>query len=261
MTAFVDTNVLVYAQGPGAKGDTARQMLLEGGIVSVQVLNESANVLRKKFRLDRPVVAEAVADVRALFEPIQPVDIATHDAALALASAHGFNFNDTLIVASALDAGCETLSTEDLQAGRLIDGLVIVNRSRRKHPDYDRFRLTVRYRHSGRCERAAGRLPAIRNELLYRQPDVANDAAQQDRRQVASTMHRHRRRPTVRVAKALVRAALANLLEAERQENGNDLSRLQDGNRRHPGSRVISRYGFGLISRGLETDTGRVGAA
>ena len=89
--------------------------------------NEFANVLRKKFRLDWPLVAETVADVREMFKPIRPVDIATHDAALAVAGAHGFSFHDALIVALALNAGCDTLLTEDLQAGRRIDGLVIVN--------------------------------------------------------------------------------------------------------------------------------------
>ncbi len=127
MTIFFDTNVLVYAQGPGMKGDKARQALADGGVISVQVLNEFANVLRRKFRLEWSVVAAAVADVRDLFESIRPLDVETHEAAIALAEAHGFAFYDALIVASALQAGCETLLTEDLQAGRRIDGLVIVN--------------------------------------------------------------------------------------------------------------------------------------
>ena len=127
MTAFFDTNVLVYAQGPGAKGDAARGALMDGGVISVQVLNEFTNVLRRIFRLDWKDVARAVADVRELFESIRPLDIETHEAAVALAEAHGFSFYDSLIVASALQAGCETLFTEDLQDGRRIDGLVIVN--------------------------------------------------------------------------------------------------------------------------------------
>ena len=127
MTAFFDTNVLVYAQGPGAKGDAARGALMDGGIISVQVLNEFANVLRRKFRLEWNIVAAAVADARELFDSIRPLDIETHEAAIALAEAHGFSFYDSLIITSALQAGCETLLTEDLQDGRQIDGLVIVN--------------------------------------------------------------------------------------------------------------------------------------
>ena len=114
-------------QGPGIKGDKARQALTDGGVISVQVVNEFANVLRRKFRLEWNIVAAAVADVRELFDSIRPVDIETHEAAIALAEAHGFSFYDSLIVASALQAGCETLLTEDLQAGRRIDSLVVVN--------------------------------------------------------------------------------------------------------------------------------------
>ena len=43
------------------------------------------------------------------------------------ARAHGFRFHDALILASALDAGCDTLLTEDFQTGRRVDGLTIVN--------------------------------------------------------------------------------------------------------------------------------------
>ncbi len=127
MTVFFDTSVLIHAQGPGARGDAARRLLMDGGIISVQVLNEFANVLRRKFRLEWNIVAAAVADARELFDPIRPLDIETHEAAMELASAHGFSFYDSLIVASALQARCETLFTEDLHDGRRIDSLVIVS--------------------------------------------------------------------------------------------------------------------------------------
>ncbi len=127
MTAFIDTNVLTYAHGSGAKGEAARQVILAGGVISVQVLNEFAAVLRRKFRLEWPVIADALADVRTALGPVRPVDVEIHLHAVALASAHGFSFYDALIVASALAAGCDTLLTEDLQAGRRVDGLTIVN--------------------------------------------------------------------------------------------------------------------------------------
>ena len=86
-----------------------------------------ANVLRRKFRLEWNVVWAAVADVHEVFDSIRPVDIEMHEAAVALAETHGFSFFDSLIVASALQTGCETLLTEDFQAGRRIGSLVIVN--------------------------------------------------------------------------------------------------------------------------------------
>ena len=127
MTAFLDTNLLIYAQGAGAKGETARQAILAGGVISVQVLNECAAVLRRKFNFDWDAVGEAISDMRTALEPVRPIDVGTHEAAVALARSYGFSFYDALIVASALEAGCDTLLTEDLQAGQRIAGLTIVN--------------------------------------------------------------------------------------------------------------------------------------
>ena len=106
---------------------TARQVFLAGGVISVQALNEFAAVLRRKFRLEWEVIADALADVRTALGPVRPIDVEIHLHAVALARSHGFSFYDALIVASALDAGCDTLLTEDLQAGRRVDGLSIVN--------------------------------------------------------------------------------------------------------------------------------------
>ena len=127
MTAFIDTNVLIYAQGSGAKSEMARQVILAGGVISVQVLNEFAAVLRRKFRLEWTVIADSLADVRAALGPVRPLDVEIHLHAVALARLHGFSFYDALIVASARAAGCDTLLTEDLQAGRRVAGLTIVN--------------------------------------------------------------------------------------------------------------------------------------
>ena len=127
MNAFIDTNVLIYAQGAGAKSETARRAILAGGVISVQVLNEFAAVLRRKFRLEWDEIADALVDVCTALGPVRPLDVETHLHALALARSHGFSFYDALIVASALAAGCDTLLTEDLQAGRRLDGLTVVN--------------------------------------------------------------------------------------------------------------------------------------
>ena len=37
MIAFLNTNILIYAQGTGAKSEVARQTILAGGVISVQV--------------------------------------------------------------------------------------------------------------------------------------------------------------------------------------------------------------------------------
>ena len=52
---------------------------------------------------------------------------ATHAAAVVLAREHGFAFYDALIVAAAVEAGCDTLVSEDMQHGRKVAGLTIVD--------------------------------------------------------------------------------------------------------------------------------------
>jgi predicted nucleic acid-binding protein len=66
-------------------------------------------------------------DWSALWERATPLTQETHAAALAISKRYGFRIYDSLIVASAINAGCSTLLTEDLQHGQVIDGLRIEN--------------------------------------------------------------------------------------------------------------------------------------
>ncbi len=127
MSAFFDTNVLVYAQQVGEKSDRARALFAAGGKLSVQVLNEFASVSRRKHNKDWREIAEAIADALALVDPPQAVTLDLHTAARSLAGRHGLSFYDALIVAAAIEAGCDTLYTEDMQHGRAIGGLTIRN--------------------------------------------------------------------------------------------------------------------------------------
>jgi predicted nucleic acid-binding protein len=126
---FFDTNVLVYTIGQHEQRTViAESLLAAGGIVSVQVLNELAAVMQRKLRMPWEEIGEALTAVRVLCPSPTSLTTKTHDAALKLARRHGWHIYDALIVASALDAGCATLFTEDLQHGRVIEGrLTIVN--------------------------------------------------------------------------------------------------------------------------------------
>jgi predicted nucleic acid-binding protein len=125
--AFFDTNILIYAQEQGAKADKARALLAAGGVLSVQVLNEFAAVARRKLGKNWREIGEAIYDALTLVDPPLPLTIALHTAARALADDHNVSFYDALIVAAALEAGCETLISEDLQNGRAFGELRIVN--------------------------------------------------------------------------------------------------------------------------------------
>ena len=127
MTAFLDTNLLVYAQGTHAKSEMARQIILAGGVISVQVLNEFTSVLRRKFSMSWDEITEALEDVKIALDNVRSIGLETHSAAVELARERGFSFYDALIIAAALKAGCDQLLTEDMQAGRQVEGLAIVN--------------------------------------------------------------------------------------------------------------------------------------
>jgi predicted nucleic acid-binding protein len=127
VSAFFDTNVLVYAQQGDGKADRARALFATGGKLSVQVLNEFAAVSRRKQKRDWREIAEAISDVLALVDPPLALTLELHAAARALAEDHRLSFYDALIVAAALGAGCDTLFTENMQHGRSFGGLSIVN--------------------------------------------------------------------------------------------------------------------------------------
>ena len=120
--AFFDTNLLVYAAlQSDPRSDRARALLSGGGAISVQVLNEFANVARRKLRRPWSEVAQALADIRALCSPPLPITLATHEAALGVAGRLGYSVYDSLVIASALEADCATLFTEELQDGRGVE--------------------------------------------------------------------------------------------------------------------------------------------
>lgn len=119
---FLDSNILVYAAlQPDERTTAARLLLTRSGRISVQVLNEFASVARRKLGRPWPEIEAAIADMLLIFPNPTPLTLATHEAARGLAAHYGFAFYDALIVASALEARCATLLTEDMQDGLLVD--------------------------------------------------------------------------------------------------------------------------------------------
>jgi predicted nucleic acid-binding protein len=123
VSAFLDTNILVYAQQTGVKAEISQDLIAEGGTISVQVLNELANVLRKKLGRNWRDIELVLADLDNAFDPALPLTVETNRVALALARDHNIACYDALIVAAAQEAGCDTLFTEDLQHGRKFGNL------------------------------------------------------------------------------------------------------------------------------------------
>lgn len=126
-SSFLDTNVLIYSVAENdARSEVAEALLAAGGVVSVQVFNEFAATARRKLGMSWDDVTEGLNAVRVLCPSPRPVSIDTHDAAVEIARTHGFHMYDALVVASALAADCETLYTEDLQDGQIIDERLMI---------------------------------------------------------------------------------------------------------------------------------------
>jgi len=124
--SFIDTTVLTYlASADPGKADRAEEILAAGGSINVQVLNELANVARRKMRLSWPETHALLSTIRALL-PVRPITIGVHDTGLALAERYGLSLYDAMIAAAALETGCDTLWSEDMQDGFVIDGRIRV---------------------------------------------------------------------------------------------------------------------------------------
>lgn len=133
--AFFDTNVLLYLlSADEAKANRAEDVVAEGGTISAQVLNEFAAVAGRKLGMSVAEIRDALGPIRALC-PVVPLTADTHDQALRLRERYGYAFYDALIVSAALEAGCDTLYSEDLQDGQVVDGvLTIVDPFRQTSP-------------------------------------------------------------------------------------------------------------------------------
>jgi predicted nucleic acid-binding protein len=119
---FLDTNVLIYAIAlSDPRRERARDLLAQGGVISVQVLNEFAFVTRRKLQMPWGEVKEALQAVQILCPEPAPITIDTHQLALRIAERYRYGVYDGLIAASALETGCATLFSEDLQNGQVID--------------------------------------------------------------------------------------------------------------------------------------------
>ena len=126
--SFLDTNVLIYlAQSDADKAGRVEQLLTLEPVVSVQVLNELANVLRRKAAFSWPETRRFLTTVRDL-TTVVPLTTETHELGLAIAERFMLSIYDSMIVAAAQTARCNALWTEDMQHGlRLESGLEIRN--------------------------------------------------------------------------------------------------------------------------------------
>ncbi|MGH3561127.1 MAG: PIN domain-containing protein [Mycobacterium sp.] len=131
---FVDTNILLYAYvATASEKHEAASALFDRlwrerrGAISVQVLQEFyVNATRKITKTIDPEVAvdRLKSLVRWRVHSPLPDDVI---AAATLSSRHQLSFWDAMIVRSAAELHCDTLWTEDLNDGQVIEGVELTN--------------------------------------------------------------------------------------------------------------------------------------
>jgi predicted nucleic acid-binding protein len=122
---FVDTNVVVYAYSAGPKATHAGGLLV-GATISVQVLNEFANVAIRKMGYSAAQLSEQIDSIRGQVERIRPVTEYTHDLAREIVFRYNLGFYDSALLASAILADCDVFYSEDLHHGLVIEEMLTI---------------------------------------------------------------------------------------------------------------------------------------
>ena len=128
--SFIDTNILIYLYSndePQKKFLSQKTIEKYDCVISTQVLNEFSNVCLKKFEKSTDEVELALNEITENIA-ISIIDINCIKLALKMHKQYAYNYYDCLIIAAALNSGCEFLFTEDMADGQLIENkLTIVN--------------------------------------------------------------------------------------------------------------------------------------
>ena len=127
-SCFLDTNILLYLLSDDEhKADVSESIIERGGTISVQVLNEFANVARKRLGMSWAEINDLSSEFCVLLSVVD-LTVKTHERGCQIAEKYKLSVYDAFIVASALNADCDTLVTEDMQPDHTIeDSLTLVN--------------------------------------------------------------------------------------------------------------------------------------
>ena len=131
--SFVDTNILVYAVADdpirtAIARPLVQQLMLTGTLrTSTQVLQELYVVITRKLA-HRLTTAQALGFLDEIAKhPVVTLEYSLIRGAAELSASHAFSFWDGLIVVAAARSGATRLYSEDMQHGRLVLGVEIVN--------------------------------------------------------------------------------------------------------------------------------------
>ena len=125
---FLDTNILIYSYSITEleKKEIVLSILESGSlIISVQVINEFIWVMNRKFNIALDILHKIVNKLWEQFYVIG-IERSTVNTALKFAVQYRYSYWDSLIVATALESGCNILYTEDMQHGQVIENTLTI---------------------------------------------------------------------------------------------------------------------------------------
>lgn len=122
---FFDSNVLLYSATENeAKAARAEALMEVGGVISVQVLNEVANVLRRK-QTGWMEMVDYLGRLRIALD-VKAFTLREHVTGLAVIERYKLATYDAMLVASALLAGCDVFWSEGMHDGLIIEGTLTI---------------------------------------------------------------------------------------------------------------------------------------
>ena len=122
---FLDSNVILYLLDDGPKRDVAAGILVTGGTISVQVLNEVLVNCRRKAGMDWDEAGAFLDEARQLCRVVD-LTAEMHDIGRALGARYRLQVYDAMIAGAAVVSGCDVLLSEDMQDGLVLEGALTI---------------------------------------------------------------------------------------------------------------------------------------
>jgi predicted nucleic acid-binding protein len=127
----LDSNILIYAEiePESEKGARSADLILRAarnGVIPAQVLGEYLRFVQRRVPQAFDDAIRQASIYRAAFLT-PPTTDAVIDTACALARTHRMQLWDCVVCAASAQAGAKVLLTEDMQDGRILDGLRLIN--------------------------------------------------------------------------------------------------------------------------------------
>jgi predicted nucleic acid-binding protein len=127
----LDSNILIYAElePDSDKGKRSAALILRAardGVIPAQVLGEYLRFVHRSL----PAAFDAAIRQASIYQAAfltPPTTDAIISQASAMARAHGMQLWDCVVCAASIAAGAKVLLTEDMQDGRTIEGLRLIN--------------------------------------------------------------------------------------------------------------------------------------